>query len=101
MSTTLKRYDQRHICLLTETETTRRARELAEQLLEDIGLELAAALAREELVNHVLWLDAHHKKLTEDEEEDCLEVIRFDHLLIATFVLRCKTENDLMLVHRL
>ena len=100
MSTTLKRYDQRHVCLLTETSPTRRARELAEQLLEDIGLELAADLAREELVNHVLWLDAHHKELTEDEEEDCLEVIRFDHLLIETLVLHCKTENDLMLVHR-
>jgi hypothetical protein len=104
MSTSLKpikRYDQRHICQLIETGPERRARELAEQLLTDLGLELAAALARDELVNHILWLDAHHEELAEHEEEECLEVIRFDHLLVATLVLNCKTERDLMLVHRI
>lgn len=104
MSTSLKpikRYDQRHICQLIETDTTHRARELAEQLLTDFGFKRAASIARNELINHVLWLDSHHRELTEDEENECLEVIRFDHLLIATLVLRCKTEHDLMIVHRI
>lgn len=99
MSTTLKRYDQRHICQLTEINPTRRARELAEQMLNDIGLELTAQLAREELINHVLWLDAHHEEISEEEEEECIEIIQFDHMLIAACVLRCNTEDELMLVH--